>query len=55
MRENYIIIGLLLVGFSFLILLFPEYFNVGTFIGIGLFLIIIGIIEKGDNRKESLK
>ena len=52
-NQMYLALGFVLLMFSIGIIVFPEEFNIGSIIGIAVFLIIIGFCEGSPNHKEN--
>ncbi len=52
MRFEPLAVGLVLLMFSIGIEFFPDVFNIGSIIGVALFLIVVGIFGKEKCRKD---
>jgi hypothetical protein len=52
MNFKFLSLGIIIIAFCLGIIFLPYAFNIGSIIGVGIFLIITGLIEKeGDNGK----
>ena len=55
MNVEYLALGFVLLFFSLGIIFLPEAFNIGSIIGIAVFLIGVGFIEKSKSKKKKEK
>lgn len=51
MNQRFLGLGLVLLMFSLGIELLPNVFNIGSIVGVAIFLIAVGLVEKEEKKK----